>query len=181
MVTATPSGTYNASNTYVPIFMQTLTSAANIVTFSSIPSTYTDLVLVTNLKSSATPTAYSPTIYFNSDTDKTHYSYVAMYGDGSSAVSFRWTTSTATQHGAMAMAVSASNFNTAIINIQNYANSTTYKPVLTRSADTANVTYATNGQWLNTAAITSISLYAADSNKDFTAGSTFSLYGIKAA
>ena len=167
--------------TYEPIATQTLGSAAATVTFSSIPSTYTDLVLVTSLKSSATPSAYSPTIYFNGDTDKTHYSYTAMYSDGSSAVSFRWTTSTSTQHGAMAIATSASNFNTGIINIQNYSNSTTYKPILTRSGDTANVSYATTGQWLNTAAITSLSLYGGDGNKDFTASSTFTLYGIKAA
>ncbi len=167
--------------TYEPIATQTLSSAAATITFSSIPSTYTDLVLITSLKSSATPTAYSPTLYINGDTDKTHYSYTAMYGDGSSGVSFEWTTSTSTQHGAMAIAVSATNFNIGIINIQNYANTTRYKPIITRSGDPANVTYATVGQRLNTEAITSISLYGADGNKDFTAGSTFTLYGIKAA
>jgi len=170
-----------AGNTYEAIATQTLGSAAAIVTFSSIPQTYTDLVLVTSLKSSATPTAYSPTMYFNGDATKTNYSFTAIYGDGSSAVSFRWTTSTATQHGVMATAVSATNFNAGIINIQNYANTTTYKTVLTRTNDTANVVYATVGLWLNTAAITSFSLYAADGNKDFTIGSTFSLYGIKSA
>lgn len=170
-----------AGNTYIPLATQTLGSAAATVTFSSIPGTYTDLVLVTSLKSSATPTAYSPTIYFNSDTTKSNYSFTAMYGDGSSAVSFRWTTSTATQHGAMATAVSATNFNTGIINIQNYANTTTYKTVLTRTNDPANVVYTTAGLWLNTSAITSLVLYAADGNKDFTSGSTFTLYGIQSA
>ena len=173
-----------AGNTYEAIATQTLGSAAAIVTFSSIPQTYTDLVLVTSLKSSATPTAYSPTMYFNGDTAKTNYSFTAMYGDGSGAsgdVSFRWTTSTATQHGVMATAVSATNFNTGIINIQNYSNTTTYKTALTRTNDPANVVYATTGLWLSTSAITSLSLYAADGNKDFTIGSTFSLYGIKAA
>jgi hypothetical protein len=170
--------------TYEPIETKVLGSAAAIVTFNSIPGTYTDLVLITNLKSSATPTAYAPTMYFNSDTSKTNYSFTALYGDGSGvsgAVTFRWTTSTSTQHGVMATAVSASNFNTGIINIQNYANTTTNKTVLTRTSDPANVTYTTVGQWLNTAAITTISLYAADGNKDFTTGSTFTLYGIKAA
>jgi hypothetical protein len=170
-----------AGNTYIPLATNTLSSAAASITFSSISGAYTDLVLICNLKSSATPTAYSPTLYFNSDTDKTHYAYSALYGDGSSTVSFQWTTSTATQHGVMAMAVSASNFNTAVINIQNYANTTTYKPVLTRSSDPANVTYLTMGQWLDTSAINSLSVYAADGNKNFTSGSTFSLYGIKAA
>lgn len=167
--------------TYEPIATQTLGSAAATVTFSSIPGTYTDLVVVTSLKSSATPTAYSPTMYFNADATKTNYSFTAMYGDGSSAVAFRWTTSTATQHGVMATAVSATNFNTGIINIQNYANTNTYKTVLTRTNDPANVVYVTAGIWLNTSAITSLSLYAADGNKDFTIGSTFTLYGIKAA
>jgi hypothetical protein len=170
-----------AGSTYTPIATQTLSSAAATVTFSSIPGTYTDLVLITSLKSSATPTAYSPTLYFNSDTIKTNYSFTAMYGDGSSPVAFRWSTSTSTQHGVMATAVSATNFNTGIINIQNYANTTTYKTVLTRTNDPANVVYTTAGLWLNTAAITSLVLYAADGNKDFTSGSTFTLYGIAAA
>lgn len=170
-----------AGSTYTPIATQTLSTAAATVTFSSIPGTYTDLVLITSLKSSATPTAYSPTLYFNSDTTKTNYSFTAMYGDGSNTVAFEWTTSTSTQHGVMATAVSATNFNTGIINIQNYANTTTYKTVLTRTNDPANVVYTTAGLWLNTSAITSLVLYGGDGNKDFTSGSTFTLYGIAAA
>lgn len=169
------------ANTYEAIATTTLSSAAGSITFSSIPQTYTDLLLITNVKSSATPTAYGPALYFNSDTDKTHYSFTAMYGDGSTAASFRWTTGTGSQHGASPLSISASNFNVGRIHIQNYTNTTTYKPVLHRSDDVGNVAYITAGQWLDTAAITSLSFYGGDGNKDFTIGSQFSLYGIKAA
>jgi hypothetical protein len=63
-------------------------------------------------------------------------------------------------------------------NIQNYSNSTTYKTTLGRWDDSAAFTLLQSGTWLNTNAITSMSLTVADT---FVAGSTFTLYGIKAA
>lgn len=170
-----------AGNTYESIFTQTLSSAVPSITFSSIPSTYTDLVLVWNAKSSATATVYGPTMYFNTDTAKTNYSFTALYGTGSSALSFFWTTSTSAQHGVIAAPMTTSNFNVGIVNINNYSNTTTYKTALSRAGDAGDSTWATIGLWQNTAAINSISLYAPDGTANFTIGSTFSLYGIKAA
>ena len=70
-----------------------------------------------------------------------------------------------------------------IVNIQNYANSTTYKTTLSRVNNAANGTGAIVGLWRNTAAITSFTLnmMKAGVAYDFTTGSTFTLYGIKAA
>jgi hypothetical protein len=72
-------------------------------------------------------------------------------------------------------------YSNAIINIQNYSNTTTYKTALLRS-NLATGTYpgvdAFVGLWRSTSAITSITILPASNN--LLSGSTFTLYGIKA-
>ncbi len=81
----------------------------------------------------------------------------------------------------MAGANAASNtFMTAIVQIQNYSNASTYKTCLIRGNDANNYVLATVGLSRSTSAITSISL-ATSSGAQFVTGSTFTLYGIKAA
>jgi hypothetical protein len=68
-----------------------------------------------------------------------------------------------------------------LLQFMNYSNATTYKTVLSRSNVAASASVSANvGLWRNTAAITSIKLYVYPSY-NFVAGSTFTLYGIKAA
>jgi hypothetical protein len=64
------------------------------------------------------------------------------------------------------------------INIMNYSNTNTYKTILQRS-QSEQTTQALVGLWRNTSAITSINLFMGSGN--IQSGSTFSLYGIKAA
>jgi hypothetical protein len=59
----------------------------------------------------------------------------------------------------------------------NYSNSTTYKTILGRSNAATSGTSAAVGLWRSTSAINSIEI----GTVSFTAGSTFSLYGIAAA
>jgi hypothetical protein len=156
--------------TYEAIATQTIGSAQASVTFSSIPSTYTDLVLV--VAGTNTTSAQSIGVTFNGDTG-TNYSRTAVYGDGSSALSIR------TANGAALDAVYyGTTQGNGIINIMNYANTTTFKTVILRSNDTTSALNATVGLWRNTAAITSLTLTAATT---LAANSTFNLYGIKAA
>ena len=71
--------------TYTPIATTTLGSATGAVTFSSIPSIYTDIVLVCNdIRNGAAVTA----IQLNGDTG-TNYSQTLVAGNGTSAVSSR--------------------------------------------------------------------------------------------
>ena len=67
-----------------------------------------------------------------------------------------------------------------VTNIQNYANTTTYKTVLSRAnrASSGNTpgTELTGSTWRSTAAVTTIDLTVATGNIDI--GSTFTLYGI---
>jgi len=164
--------------TYEPIATTTLGSNQATITFSSIPSTYTDLVVVSNF---GTTTASYPYIRFNGDTGS-NYSVTTLGGNGSSASSAR-------ESGGNKIWLSydfelpttlTSNL---IVNIQNYSNSTTNKTVLSRVNNAANGTGAIVGLWRNTAAITSFTLnmMKLGTGYDFTSGSTFTLYGIKAA
>jgi hypothetical protein len=156
-------------NTYTELRRTVVGTATPSVTFDLTGiSGYTDLVLVV---SATNPTNDSGIlIRFNSDTGS-NYSDTSMYGNGSSALSFRSSNATGMNAGRTDTGIS-----TNIINIQNYSNTTTYKTVLTRGNDSALV-IATVGLWRNTAAITSITVY--DQNaRNFSTGSTFSLYGI---
>ena len=162
-----------AGNTYTPIATNTLSSATASVTFSSISGAYTDLVLVINAASSS---AASCRIRFNGDT-ATNYSDTRLYGDGTSATSDRLTTRDHINCGDLSLTTITSN---QVINIQNYANATTYKTVLTRSNIPGSYVFANVSMWRATpAAITSIVIFPASGN--LVSGSTFSLYGIAAA
>ena len=158
-----------AGNTYEAIATQTLGSAAASVTFSSIPSTYTDLVLVYSGTLSADG---GFALRFNSDTGS-NYSNTSLYGDGTSAVSNRSTNDTS-----MGLGYSGTAQGVTVMQIQNYSNSTTYKTALSRS-NGSGYTSARVGLWRNTAAITTVVALVYSGN--FAIGSTFSLYGIRAA
>lgn len=166
-----------AGSTYTPLATTTLGSAQSSYTFSSISSTYTDLVLVTNYGASIA--GMTPFIRFNSDTG-TNYSDTILYGTGSKAGSARDTSATRIFIGQYQVGSSATDGNNmTITHIQNYANSTTYKTVLSRSGAAEKETNAIVGLWRSTSAINSISVVTTSGN--FNTGSTFTLYGIAAA
>jgi hypothetical protein len=160
--------------TYEPIATQTLVSAAASVTFSSITGTYTDLVLISN--TGITTGVEDQQVQFNGDTGA-NYSTTLLRGDGTSATSVR--ASSANKINWMGyMGTTLGGF-VSTIQIQNYSNTTTYKTALGRGSQAEAWVTAAVGLWRNTAAITSITLIAGAST--FKAGSTFTLYGIKAA
>ena len=165
-----------AGSTYSQIATQTLGSSAASVIFSSIPQTYTNLVLITSpIMTSGTPELK---IRFNSD-GTNNYSFTLVYGDGGSAGSTRVTNSTGIDIGYYGVANTTAGGCVQITNIQNYMNTTTNKTSLTRANNTSYGTEAIVGLWRNTAAITSITIYPNSST--FDTGSPFSLYGIKGA
>jgi hypothetical protein len=163
-----------AGSTYTPIATYTAPSAQSSYTFTSIPSTYTDLVIVSNHGvSTATANFF---IRFNGDTG-TNYSSTTLKGNGSAASSARLSNINRIVFDGDGASTSITNVN--VINFQNYANSTTYKTVIGRSNDATYATAAIVGLWRDTAAITSITLGIDGHN--FITGSTFTLYGIAAA
>lgn len=165
------------ASTYEPIATQTLGSSAASVTFSSIPSTYTDLILVTNEKQTG---SRASAMQFNSDTGS-NYSMTEMYGDGSSTGSTRLS-NYARIYYAYDVFADTSNFGlNTVTHFLNYANTSTYKTIITRASNrNGGGTSAMVGLWRSTAAISTIYLYL-DNLSNYAAGSTFTLYGIKAA
>jgi hypothetical protein len=166
-------------STYEPIATQTLGSAASSITFSSVPSTYTDLVLVFNGGGSTT-SGENIVLQFNGDTG-TNYSCTVLNGNGTAAASYREANYTAVR-ASYATAFYNTLTNMTVAQIMNYSNSTTYKTVLCRSGITNGTFAGTEGivsLWRNTSTITSIVAKATVGN--FLASSTFTLYGIKAA
>lgn len=162
-----------AGITYDKIATTTLasnTTTTTFIEFTSIPGTYTDLVLIVQ---GTANTSLDTWMRFNTDT-ASNYSETRMYSDGSSAVSDRRTSQTA-----CAVGVLGTSQGNLIINVMNYANTTTYKTSLSRSASnwgTAGVATL----WRSTSAITTIQIgnpYAGY----VAAGTTATLYGIKAA
>jgi hypothetical protein len=167
-----------AGSTYTPIATTTLGSAAASYTFSSIPSTYTDLVLVGNF---GIASSQYPYIRFNSDSGS-NYSTTDLYGTGSSAGSSR--ESNGTKIWVSLDIPSSTGIETnCIINVQNYSNATTYKTAISRDNSAANGTTATVGLWRSTSAINSITIggFGGGAGANLSAGSTFTLYGIAAA
>lgn len=161
-----------ATNTYVALDKVTVGSAVSSVTFSSIPSTYTDLVIEF---AGTLSTSDGLKLVFNSDTG-TNYSDTYLIGSGSAATSGRNTNQT----GAFNSFGGTTQWNFQS-HIQNYSNSTTYKTVISRFNDTTNYTGSRVSLWRSTSAITSIQVAVVTGGTTIASGSTFSLYGIAAS
>jgi len=159
--------------TYEPISSITLGVSSSSVVFSSIPQTYTDLIIVTNLIS-ASGGGQDLDIRFNGDSGA-NYSWISLYGTGSVAASTRTNNDTKYRTDFYGYIETTLRQN-AIIQIQNYSKTTTYKTALSR-ANNANTGVDLNvGLWRSTAAISSITFV-----NNLAASSTLNLYGIKAA
>lgn len=164
-------------STLTPIATNTLASATASVTFSSIPQSYTDLVLVINAgETVAGDIGY---LQFNSDT-ATNYSCTVVYGNGTTASSSRLSNTTYIAVLGRSVGMNSSLTDNAIVNIMNYANSTTYKTTISRSNVPSYGTSGDVGLWRSTAAITSI-LIGVTGGRSWLSGSSFTLYGVKAA
>ena len=166
-----------AVSAYEVISTQTLGSAIADIYFTSIPQTYTDLVLVVSCNTAAfTQTGFR----VNSD-NATNYSWTEFYGTGSSVGSYRNTSNycRVNNYGAP----DTTGRDVMIANFMNYSNTTTYKTIINRynNADGgAPGSGAAVNLWRSTSAITSIN-FLTTSGATFAVGSTFTLYGIKAA
>jgi len=160
------------TKTYVPISTTTLGSNASTVSFSSIPGTYTDLVIVMGVISTSN-TGHYVYLQYNGDTGS-NYSTTILTGTGSSAVSTRF--NGRTNFNIDYYATPNTEISNRIVQIQNYSNTTTFKTGLVRANRAGGGTDAMVGLWRSTAAITSI--LVTHDTAQFATGSTFTLYGI---
>jgi hypothetical protein len=167
--------TANAGGTYVPITNVTLTTTSSSVTLNLF-SGYTDLKLIINAKN--TTNGANCKYQFNGDTGS---NYSTTWLEGSSTTTSSGRDSNATSgflyyNGG----ANTNNWSTVVAYFQNYSNSSTYKTVIARFGNIAQTGfYISTWRTATNAAVTSITLNALTEN--FQIGSTFALYGIKAA
>ena len=161
-----------AGSTYTPLATTTLGSSVASVTFSSISGIYTDLMVII---SGTTSTDTGLPMQFNSDTGS-NYSGTLIYGSGSSAVSERASNATAMPSMGRMDAVSGNG----IFHFMNYSNTTTHKTVVSRGNNANSIVIANVGLWRSTSAINSIK-FMVEGAATYSSGTTFTIYGIKAA
>ena len=161
---AIPGGSYTVSGT-----------STNTITFTSLPSNYTDLILISNYQHSTDGAAYIQFGYGSTPTWDTgsNYSRTSLYGDGSSAYSER----ASNQNYIRICQTGANSLINSVTQIQNFSNSTTYKTILNRWNRPDSYVFADAGLWRSSNAITGITISHSAAGY-FTAGSTFTLYGI---
>ena len=162
-------------STMTPIATNTLVSAASTLTFSSIPQTYTDLVLVA---SNIVPSVgMDITMYVNGDTG-TNYSGNAIGGNGSGVTAGKVINKSYMYVSDWWVAINGTNPTMFTVHCMNYSNATTYKTFLSRGtiqgATSTGETTAAVSLWRSTSAVTSITIQT--SSGTMGVGSTFILY-----
>lgn len=157
--------------TYDPIATTTLGSAGNI-TFSSIPSGYTDLRLVIVGVANALNTLR---LRFNGDTG-TNYGTTYLQGSGSTASS---STQSSLPHIQLGSSRATGSRSLVTIDIFSYSGSTRKSCLWTQSNDDngSGSVYAGVGLWTSTSAINQVGV-SASSVSAFDSGATATLYGI---
>ena len=164
--------------TYELISSTTLSSTQASLTFSSIPSTYTDLRVVFSGVGSGNFAAR-----INNDTTNGNYNYTYFAGGGGTIDSGYYVGSAANQWPitAYGMGLSATIPQFYTLDIFSYAGST-YKTALSTSSEDQNTgggyVVRQANLWESTAAITSVTVFG---SSDLQSGSVVSLYGIARA
>jgi hypothetical protein len=166
------------ATTYVALDSQTVTSAVSSITFSSIPQTYTDLVVVVQAATSSNtplymkPNSSSSSVYSTSwvlsngtTESSSRYNQAALGGAGILIDNYGGTTGFPSGLSGMAK-----------YEIMNYSNTTTFKTILIRAGSAASWTVASANLFASTTAISSLYFYPYTGN--FAVGSTFTLYGV---
>lgn len=168
-------------STYTLISSNTLTTTTATVTFSSIPATFTDLVLRLSTRTDLADTNVPIYTRFNGDT-ASNYSGTFVQSNGAGTASGRGSNQTFLPTGPYS---EGTNYTSNV-----YASDELYIPSYLASQNkpvggfavaennaTGGHDIAYAGLWRNTAAITTILLYPYSGN--FVSGSSFYLYGIK--
>ena len=168
------------ANTYTLIASSTVgAGGAATITFSSIPSTYTDLVIKLSARNSAAAGSNWAWVGVRLNGSTSSYTWRQLYGNGSGTGSGNGSADPLAGYATDA-AVTANTFSNSETYIPNYASSN-YKSMSNDAVTENNATSAINSffatLWSNTSAVSSITLALETGN--FAQYSTAYLYGIK--
>ena len=170
------------ARTYEPIASTTLVSDGTI-SFSSIPATFTDLILTfVGLSDRTADNAEALKLTINADTGS-NYSQTRILGSGSAASSDRESSQARIQIGRLNDSnTSNTTPGMCIVQFLSYANTNVFKTVLGASATSQEVygIARTVGLYRSTSAISSFTI-APLLGTNFKSGATASLFGLKAA
>ena len=152
------------------------------IDFSSIPATYTDLVLKCSIRGSAVALNVPFGVRFNNDSTAV-YSYIGLQGSGASAISYSATGLTSFNIGnATGATATANTFGSTDVYIPNYTSSNqksvSNDDVMENNAATGYITL-TAARYTGTAAINRITIADYTGSTSFAQYSTVTLYGIK--
>ena len=169
----------------VPIAYVNLSSPGINITFSNIPQTYQDLMLVAFARNTQAVTINGMNLYINTTSQSPNYwSQTTLTGNGSSVASTRGTTTTIEYGATLDMPGSTSTsgvYGSVVYHILNYTNTTTYKTVLGRNANDQNGSGSVQlaaALFSQTAAVTTLQI-GAGYGANYSAGTTFALYGVR--
>lgn len=168
--------------TYDKIASYTVTgsplSGTTGVTFNTIPQTYTDLVVVQNVFLTVNPAIVCMRVGNGSVDTGSNYSYTNFSANGSSASSGRGSNITL---WISVLAHTGTGVGLYRTDIMNYSNTTTNKTAMARYDNNPyGATDSITQLWRSTSAINTIQCFL-DRAEFYGIGSTFNLYGIKAA
>jgi hypothetical protein len=157
--------------TYTSLANITLGSSASSVTFSSIPATYRDLVLI-HTGTSTNTSVNSLQIRVNGDSGSNYFGVVMASDNGTiGSASF-------TDSGFIAGYTLNTGPSGNIAQIMDYSATDKHKTMITRNNTMPDSRVRSIAmRWANTAAITSL-LCRIDSGASFNSGTTLALYGI---
>lgn len=161
--------------TYEPISSITLGSSTSSVTFNSISQSYTDLVLI--ITASPSTNGVVGCVRVNSDSGN-NYSMVGTRGNATDTASYR-VTSNNLFYFDYAGNTNIGTITLSTINFLDYSSTNKHKTSLVRQNNAGDVVEMLVQKWASNSAITSINIFW--SSGDIASGSTFNLYGIKAA
>lgn len=162
--------------TYEPIATTTLGSGVSSYTFNSIPQTYTDLVLIIS-NFGNTVDYWAGAIRLNGDSSSI-YSWTSIYSSGSGVSNERYNNYSAIPLSSAGFTANATK-SLQIVDIFSYSDTTRHKIVLTRNGTGPREIQGGVASYRSNNAITSLLFFT--SSNQFTAGTTLTLYGIKAA
>lgn len=165
--------------TYEVIGTATASSTVTSITLSGIPSTYTDLVIVANIKSMF---GEYGGLRINNDSSS-NYSTTRLQGNGSTASSNRTTGLADRYFFNGGSNFPTANFSLATAHILSYTNTSIKKTIISQHANDKNGSGSSDlsvGVWHSTAAVTSVTLYP-NAVDNLAAGSSLTIYGIKRA
>lgn len=163
-------------STYTPIASFTVGTAVSTISIGGLPQTYTDLVVVANIKGDTGSVGCN--LQFNNDTSS-NYSTTIIEGSGTGLVSTAGYANATSIYMTSNYTGGTNDWATLIWNIQNYSSTLINKSVLNRYARATGQVLTGPGLWRSTAAI-NILTFTPIANS-FAVGSTFNIYGISTA